>query len=67
MMNKGKDPINSNVPSSAEKSKNTKKRKRDDAFGNNLTGMDKGLDEILQSLRTRVLHGEIFTQFKKEI
>jgi hypothetical protein len=67
MMNKGKDPINSNVPSSAEKSKNTKKRRREEAFGGNFTGMDKGLDEILQSLRTRVLHGETFIQFKKEI
>jgi hypothetical protein len=47
MMNKGQNPINSNLPSSAEKSKNTKKRKREEAFGGSLTNMDKGLDEIL--------------------
>lgn len=47
MMSKGKEPLNSNLPSSTEKAKNSKKRKREDAFGMNSIGMDKGVDEVL--------------------
>jgi len=50
---------------STEKTKNQKKRDREEAFGGKVD--DSSIDDILQQLRKRVLNGETLNNFKKEV